>query len=142
MNEAQQAEGMGTPPKARRSGTERRQKGRIVPFRVSADEYAKLDALAEREGLSIGSYVRSCVFTTPSTSPTTRAIRRPVVEVELLRSYLNELHKIGSNINQTAKRVNMGDTTSSPKMGVPGDSEGWSQKRGRILRQAPHESGG
>ena len=106
MNEAQQPEGTGTTPKPRRSGSERRQKGRIVPFRVSAAEYAELDALAEREGLSIGSYVRSKVLTVP----TTRAIRRPVVEVELLRSYLNELHKIGSNINQTARRVNMGDT--------------------------------
>ncbi len=106
MNETQQPEGVGTPPKTRRSGSERRQKGRIVPFRVSATEYAELDALAEREGLSIGSYVRSRVLTVP----TTRAIRRPVVEVDLLRRYLNELHKIGSNINQTAKRVNMGDT--------------------------------
>ena len=106
MNGAQEPEGVGTPPKPRRSGSERRQKGRIVPFRVSATEYAELDALAEREGLTIGSYVRSRVLTVP----TTRAIRRPVVEVELLRSYLNELHKIGSNINQTARRVNMGDT--------------------------------
>ncbi len=106
MKEAQQAEGAGTPTKPRRSGSDRRQKGRIVPFRVSATEYEELDALAEREGLTIGSYVRSRVLTLP----TTRAIRRPVVEVELLRRYLNELHKIGSNINQTARRVNMGDT--------------------------------
>jgi hypothetical protein len=42
--------------------------------------------------------------------PTTRAIRRPVPEVELLRRYLSELHKIGSNINQTTRRINMGDT--------------------------------
>ena len=106
MNGAQEPEGVGTPPKPRRSGSERRQKGRVVPFRVSAEEYAQLDALAEREGLTIGSYIRSRTLTVP----TTRAIRRPVVEVELLRRYLNELHKIGSNINQTARRVNMGDT--------------------------------
>ena len=106
MNGAQEPEGVGTPPKPRRSGSERRQKGRIVPFRVSAEEYAQLDTLAEREGLTIGSYIRSRTLTVP----TTRAIRRPVVEVELLRRYLNELHKIGSNINQTARRVNMGDT--------------------------------
>jgi hypothetical protein len=106
MNEAQQTEGMGTPPKPRRSGSDRRQKGRIVPFRVSATEYAQLDALAEREGLSIGSYVRSRVLTTP----TTRAMRRPVVEVQTLTRLLAELHKIGSNINQTTRRINMGDT--------------------------------
>ena len=106
MNEAQQPEGVGTPPKTRRSGSERRQKGRIVPFRVSQAEYAELDALAEREGLTIGSYVRSRVLTVP----TTRAVRRPVVEVQTLTRLLAELHKIGSNINQTAKRVNMGDT--------------------------------
>jgi hypothetical protein len=106
MTEAPRQDGEGAQPKPRRSGSERRQKGRIVPFRVSATEYEELDALAEREGLTIGSYVRSRVLTVP----TTRAIRRPVMEVELLRRYLNELHKIGSNINQTARRVNMGDT--------------------------------
>jgi hypothetical protein len=106
MTEAPRQDGEGAQPKPRRSGSERRQKGRIVPFRVSATEYAELDALAEREGLTIGSYVRSRVLTTP----TTRAIRRPVAEVELLRRYLNELHKIGSNINQTTRRINMGDT--------------------------------
>jgi len=106
MTEAPRQDGEGAQPKPRRSGSERRQKGRIVPFRVSATEYEELDALAEREGLTIGSYVRSRVLTIP----TTRAIRRPVAEVKLLTSMLAELHKIGSNINQTARRINMGDT--------------------------------
>ena len=106
MTEAPRQDGERAQPKPRRSGSERRQKGRIVPFRVSATEYEELDALAEREGLTIGSYVRSRVLTIP----TTRAIRRPVAEVKLLTSMLAELHKIGSNINQTARRINMGDT--------------------------------
>ena len=106
MTEAPRQDGEGAQPKPRRSGSERRQKGRIVPFRVSATEYEELDALAEREGLTIGSYVRSRVLSIP----TTRAIRRPVAEVKLLTSMLAELHKIGSNINQTARRINMGDT--------------------------------
>jgi len=106
MNEAHQQEGQGISPKPRRSGSERRKKGRIVPFRVSETEYAELDALAEREGVTIGTYVRERVLK----APTTRPIRRPVVEVQLLTSLLGQLHKIGSNINQTARRVNMGDT--------------------------------
>jgi hypothetical protein len=106
MSAAQPKDGEGMQPKPRRSGSETRKKGRIVPFRVSETEYAKLDALAEGERLTIGSYVRSCVLE----KPTTRAIRRPVPEVELLRRYLSELHKIGSNINQTTRRINMGDT--------------------------------
>jgi hypothetical protein len=101
--------GEGAQPKPRRSGSDRRQKGRIVPFRVSATEYQELNTLAEQAGLTIGSYVRSRALALP----TTRAIRRPVVEVQVLTRLLGELHKIGSNINQTARRVNMGDTPLS-----------------------------
>ena len=106
MNEAHQPERAGTPPKPRRSGSERRQKGRIVPFRVSETEYAELDALAEREGLSIGTYVRERVLK----APTTRPIRRPVVESSFHLAPWpappSEQH------NQTARRVSMGDTLS------------------------------
>lgn len=106
MTEAQRQEGEGAKPQPRRSGSERRQKQRRMTFRLSEDEYQQLESYAEREGLTIGSYVRSRVLTTP----TTRAIRRPVAEVELLRRFLSELHKLGSNHNQIAKRINMGET--------------------------------
>lgn len=109
MNAGLKQEGEGTQPTPHRSRSERRQKGRIVPFRVSATEYQELNALAEQAGLTIGSYVRSRALALP----TTRAIRRPVVEKKLLASLLAELHKIGSNINQTARRLNMGDTPLS-----------------------------
>lgn len=96
----------GVPPKRRRSGSERRQKGRLIPFRVSEAEGQELDALATRAGLTRGSYIRSRVLATP----TTRAIRRPVVEVQVLTKLLAELGRVGSNINQLARRVNMNDT--------------------------------
>lgn len=112
MNAAQHQDGEGRTPKFRRSGSDTRQKGRIVPFRVSAVEYQELNLLAEQAGLTIGSYVRSRALALP----TTRAIRRPVVEKKLLASLLGELHKIGSNINQTARRVNMGDMPLSAEI--------------------------
>lgn len=86
--------------------SEKRQKGRVVPFRVSFDEYTELEALAERAGLTIGSYVRSRSLE----KPTTRAVRRPVPEVQKLSKLLADLSRIGSNINQLAKRANSGDT--------------------------------
>ncbi len=86
--------------------SEKRQKGRVVPFRVSFDEYTELETLAERAGLTIGSYVRSRSLE----KPTTRAVRRPVPEVQKLSKLLADLSRIGSNINQLAKRANSGDT--------------------------------
>ncbi len=110
MNAVQGQEGEGRlPRKPRRSGSENRQRGTVFGIRLSAKEYEDLRKLSEREGLTIASYLRSKALVTP----TTRAIRRPVVEKKLLASVLAELHKIGSNINQTARRLNMGDTPLS-----------------------------
>ncbi len=99
-------------PKSSRRGSETRQKQRRFTFRMSQDEFQKIEAYAEREGLTVGSYVRSRILT----APTTRAIRRPVVEVKMLTAMLAELHKIGSNINQIARRVNHGDTPLSQEI--------------------------
>lgn len=112
MNAGLKQDGEGTQHKPSRSGSDSRQKRLMAGFRVSADEYRQLHELAEREGLTIASYVRGKALT----SPTTRAIRRPVVEKKLLASLLGELHKIGSNINQTARRLNMGDTPLSAEI--------------------------
>ena len=38
--------------------SEQRHKSRVVPFRVSPQEYATLTHLADREGLTVGSYIR------------------------------------------------------------------------------------
>lgn len=86
--------------------SESRQKGRVLSVRVSEAEHQTVEALAQRAGLTTGSYVRSRVLE----KPTTRAIRRPVPEVQKLSKLLADLGRIGSNINQLARRANSGDT--------------------------------
>lgn len=85
--------------------SESRQKGRVVPFRVSPAEYSELSRLADHAGLTLGSYIRSRCLETP----TTRAVRRPTVEVGVLNALLRELSKQGSNINQLTKKANAGN---------------------------------
>ncbi len=86
--------------------SEQRHKSRVVPFRVSPQEYAILTHLADREGLTVGSYVRSRSLE----QPTTRAVRRPTVAVQLLGGLLAQIGKIGSNLNQIARQLNQGAT--------------------------------
>jgi hypothetical protein len=85
--------------------SERRQKGRVLTLRVSEAEQQEIEVLAEREGLTVGSYVRSRALS----HPTTRAVRRPTVEVQLLSQLLAQLGRVGSNLNQITRRVNSGE---------------------------------
>ena len=88
-----------------RKRSERRQKGKVLSVRVSPAEHQVVEAHAEREGLSIGSFVRSRILE----KPTTRAIRRPPVEVQTLSILQASLNKVGSNLNQIARAINSGD---------------------------------
>ena len=93
-----------------RKRSDQRQKSRVVPFRVSPDEYAALTQLANREALTVGSYIRRQSIERPTKEkPTTRARRRPTIEVQTVSALLGQLSKIGSNLNQIAKRANSGD---------------------------------
>lgn len=90
--------------------SEQRHKSRVVPFRVSPQEYATLTRLADRERLTVGSYIRWVSIEEPTKEkPTTRARRRPTIEVQAVSGLLGQLSKIGSNLNQIAKRANSGD---------------------------------
>lgn len=85
--------------------SEHRQKGRVVPFRVSPDEYAQLTRLADRAGLTVGSYVRSRALE----NPTTRARRKPAIEQVAVSRLIGELGSVGSNLNQLARKANSGN---------------------------------
>ena len=88
----------------KRSGSENRARGGVVAFRVNAEERAELEQAAELAGLSLGSYVRQRVLT----SPKTRAVRRPPIEQKLLAQLLGQLGKAGGNIHQILKHMNFG----------------------------------
>jgi hypothetical protein len=86
---------------ASRSGSEKRKRQPIIGFRASAEERARIQAAAERAGLTVSSYVRSRSLK----KPTTRAVRRPPVETTQLAQLLGllgaasgELHRIGESL--------------------------------------------
>lgn len=87
------------------SGSETRRKGLIKNFRVTAAEEQTIKHAAERVGLTVGSYIRSRVLE----KPTTRAMRRPPVEVQTLSILQASLNKAGGLLNQIARKLNSGD---------------------------------
>lgn len=90
--------------KGKRSGTNTRQRGGVVGFRVSESERAELEKAAERAGLTLGSYIRERVLSAPKT----RAVRRPPIEQKLLAQLLGQLGRVGGNLHQIVKHMNFG----------------------------------
>lgn len=85
--------------------SERRQKGLIANFRVTPDEHRQIEANATRVGLTPSSYMRSRALD----APTTRAMRRPMMEKVILSKLIAGLGRSGSNLNQIARAMNSGD---------------------------------
>lgn len=88
-----------------RKRSENRQKQQRLTMRLSPAERQEVETLADRAGLTLASYLRSRALETP----TTRAVRRPTVEVGVLNALLREMSKQGSNLNQLAKKANAGN---------------------------------
>ena len=87
---------------------------RASPFsvRLSDAEREELVRRANESGLSIGGYWKSAVFNTPPP----RKSRRPSVEHVALAKLLPHLGKIGSNVNQLARRINTEGNVSLPEL--------------------------
>lgn len=90
----------------RKSGSETRQMQKRTTTRWSGAEYDELEKAADAAGLTVGSYIRECILK----APTTRKRRRPSVEVKTLAAILAQLRKMGSNVHQTLKHLNFGET--------------------------------
>lgn len=88
-----------------RKRSENRQKQERLTVRLSPAERQEVETLADRAGLTLASYLRSRALE----KPTTRAVRRPTIEVGVMTALLREMSKQGSNLNQLAKKANAGN---------------------------------
>ena len=107
-------EGKGSQGRRARSGSEKRLRTRLVIIRVSAEEKQAIDAIRDRTGLTVGALVRNALLKVPPP----RASRRPPVDLKAIARILPQLGKIGGNINQLAKQVNMGNFSAQVQEGI------------------------
>jgi hypothetical protein len=88
----------------RASGSEKRQRSRVIGFRATAAEETQLALAADRAGLTVSSYVRAQSLA----KPITRATRSPPVNKAALAQLLGHIGQVGSNVNQIARQLNSG----------------------------------
>ena len=93
----------------KKSGSETRQRNKVLQVRLSDSEFAEIEEMADRAELAPASYARSILLDTPAP----RAKRRPAVDTVQVAKLLGEVGKIGSNINQIAHQLNAGKGASS-----------------------------
>jgi hypothetical protein len=89
----------------KRSGSEKRRRGPIIGFRANEEERAKIEAAADRAGLTVGSYVRSRSLKTP----TTRAVRRPPLATAQLAQLLGLIGAVGGDLQRITLRLRGGE---------------------------------
>jgi hypothetical protein len=84
----------------KRSGSEKRKRVSPIHFRATPEERARIEAAADRAGLTLGSYVRSrCLKVS-----TTRAVRRPPVATAQLAQLLGILGAASADIQRIAQQ--------------------------------------
>lgn len=93
---------MATQPRRTRSGSERRQREKVVRARLTIDEAAQLDAAASAAGMTPSAFIRHQAIGTAGP----RTVRRPPIERVALAKVLAQLGKCGSNLNQIARHLN------------------------------------
>ena len=72
---------------------------------MTAEDYAELAAAADREGVTLGTYIRGRLLPVPKT----RQRRRPSVEVAALAKLLAHINRVGGNLHQLVKHLNFGE---------------------------------
>jgi len=93
-------------------GSDKRQRTRIITFRVSDDEYARYEERASRAGLAVGAFARAAGL--DEAGP--RARRRRPVEHRALVQLMASLNRVGNNLNQLARNSNRGLDIDVPQL--------------------------
>lgn len=77
----------------------RRQREKIIQFRVSNAELSEIQAKAERRGLATGSFAREAILGAKAL----RAVRRPSIDRQVVASALAALGPIAGELRQIGK---------------------------------------
>lgn len=99
--------------KKKKSGSEQRIKGKVIGFRADPLEVAEIEAAANEAGLTVGSFIRDTILKRARTTPTKKA----TIDRILLTKLLGEIGKVGSNLNQIARRLNEGGAVGLTRIG-------------------------
>jgi hypothetical protein len=86
------------------SGSERRQRTKLLSVRLTKDEFAKLTLLADKAGTSAPAFLRAAAFERHIPHVPRRL---PVSEADLSR-ILDQCTGVGNDINEIAKQLNSG----------------------------------
>jgi hypothetical protein len=84
----------------------------LPPIRCTAAQRAATLRDAERAGISVNAYIRQRLY--GSAGP--RAQRKPGADIVLMAKVLAELGKSGSNLNQIAYHLNLGEEAFIPEL--------------------------
>ena len=105
---------MGTRYAENRSGTEVRKRQPRVYSRVTPDELRKIENDAAAYGLSVGGYLRWLALDRPET----RAVRRPLADVQMLAQIKGQVGRLGGNIHQLLRLANRGELMWTEEIAV------------------------
>ncbi len=99
------AAGGSQPAKRRRSGSEKRKRGKPRSIRFTPEEDQRIAEMEKTTSLPFASLVRHALF---NEAPP-RGTRRPSVDDQKLAHALGRLGKVGGNVNQLARQANIGN---------------------------------
>lgn len=93
-------------------GTDKRQRTKQCLVRLTADEYARVAAKADKAGVAAAAFLRAAAL--GDAGP--RAQRRAPADKHALLRILGHLGRVGNNVNQIARRLNSGETVQLPRL--------------------------
>ena len=73
-----------------------RKRDKQINIRLRADEYLKVYNLTKKADMCLSEYVRKCI------------LKKEIVTVYGIKEFLEELNRIGNNLNQLTRKVNQG----------------------------------